>query len=249
LAAAALCALAGAAISGCGSSTATTAARAKPGHHGDPTWRAATGGHGRGRDSSGPAAVVPAYPRLLTAALGIADGHLVWAGGEHLTVQTLADALLGARVVRAVELDINPEWVAGYLYGHRGGKGALAPVPSHLAARRTRPVPGAVQPGLVHDRRPLSGVGLRQGSLRRLRSTRQQATRTRAAGVGKPACVCVTVAGRPRPFRSADKRCLSGYLQTTCGSRAVSIMGDCARMHGRSGRKPEEFLRSSRIWP
>jgi hypothetical protein len=64
------------------------------------------------------------------SALGITrDGHLVWAGGEHLTVQTLADALLGARAVRAVELDINPEWVAGYLYGHRGGKGPLAPVP------------------------------------------------------------------------------------------------------------------------
>jgi hypothetical protein len=29
--------------------------------------------------------------------------------------------LLGARVVRAVELDINPEWVAAYLYGHRRG--------------------------------------------------------------------------------------------------------------------------------
>jgi hypothetical protein len=32
-------------------------------------------------------------------------------------------------VVRAVELDINPEWVAGYLYGHRGGPGPLAAVP------------------------------------------------------------------------------------------------------------------------
>jgi hypothetical protein len=30
---------------------------------------------------------------------------------------------------RPVELDINPEWVAGYLYGHGGGVGALAPVP------------------------------------------------------------------------------------------------------------------------
>jgi hypothetical protein len=58
-----------------------------------------------------------------------ADGHLVWAGGEHLTVSQLADALLGARVARAVELDINPEWVNGYLYGHRGGVGPLAPVP------------------------------------------------------------------------------------------------------------------------
>jgi hypothetical protein len=62
-------------------------------------------------------------------ALGItADGRLIWAGGEHLTVAQLADALLGARVVRAVELDINPEWVAAYLYGHRGGHGPLAPV-------------------------------------------------------------------------------------------------------------------------
>jgi hypothetical protein len=63
------------------------------------------------------------------SALGItSDGHLTWAGGEHLTVAALADALRGARVVRAVELDINPEWVAGYLYGHRGGAGPLAPV-------------------------------------------------------------------------------------------------------------------------
>ena len=62
------------------------------------------------------------------SALGItADGHLVWAGGEHLTPAQLADALLGARVVRAVELDINPEWVAGYLYRHRGDVGPLAP--------------------------------------------------------------------------------------------------------------------------
>jgi hypothetical protein len=64
------------------------------------------------------------------SALGItADGKLIWAGGEHATVAQLADALLGARVVRAVELDINPEWVAGYLYGHRGGHGPLAAVP------------------------------------------------------------------------------------------------------------------------
>jgi Phosphodiester glycosidase len=50
------------------------------------------------------------------SALGIqADGHLVSAAAEHATVTDLADALLSAGVVRAVELDINPEWVAGYL--------------------------------------------------------------------------------------------------------------------------------------
>lgn len=64
------------------------------------------------------------------SALGItADGRLVWAGGENLTVQDLAVALQGANVVRAVELDINPEWVAAYLYGHHGGGGPLAAVP------------------------------------------------------------------------------------------------------------------------
>jgi hypothetical protein len=64
------------------------------------------------------------------SALGItAGGRLIWAGGEHLTVDALAQALRGAGVIRAVELDINPEWVAAYLYGHRGGKGPLAPIP------------------------------------------------------------------------------------------------------------------------
>jgi len=64
------------------------------------------------------------------SALGVtADGRLIWAGGEHLTVSQLAGALRAARVVRAVQLDINPAWVAGYLYGHRGGHGPLAPVP------------------------------------------------------------------------------------------------------------------------
>ena len=63
------------------------------------------------------------------SALGIQpDGHIVWAGAEHATVSALADVLLSAGVVRAVELDINPEWVAGYLYGHRGAAGTLAPI-------------------------------------------------------------------------------------------------------------------------
>lgn len=63
------------------------------------------------------------------SALGVtADGRLIWIGGENFTVAGLTSALLGARVVRAVELDINPEWVAAYLYGHRGGAGPLAPV-------------------------------------------------------------------------------------------------------------------------
>jgi hypothetical protein len=68
-------------------------------------------------------------PTPARSALGItADRHVIWAGGEHLSVSGLSSALLSARVVRAVELDINPEWVAGYLYGHRGGHGPVAAV-------------------------------------------------------------------------------------------------------------------------
>ena len=37
-----------------------------------------------------------------------AASSLISAGGEHGTVAQIADALLGAQVVRAVELDINP---------------------------------------------------------------------------------------------------------------------------------------------
>ncbi len=64
------------------------------------------------------------------SALGItASGRLIWVGGEHLTVTQMVDALRSAQVIRAVALDINPQWVAGYLYGHRGGAGPPAPVP------------------------------------------------------------------------------------------------------------------------
>jgi hypothetical protein len=64
------------------------------------------------------------------SALGItADGHLIWAAGEDLSIATLADALLQAKAVRAVELDINPDWVAGYLYRHHGNGKPLGVIP------------------------------------------------------------------------------------------------------------------------
>ena len=54
------------------------------------------------------------------SALGITgDGQLVWVAGERLSPAGIAQALVGAGVQRALELDINPQWVAGYLYAHR----------------------------------------------------------------------------------------------------------------------------------
>ena len=59
-----------------------------------------------------------------------ANGQLVWAAGEHLSPSGLAAALIGAGAVRAIELDINPWWVAGYLYVHHpGGPSPVSLVP------------------------------------------------------------------------------------------------------------------------
>jgi hypothetical protein len=64
--------------------------------------------------------------------LGItADGQLVWAAGMHLLPAELGAALVSAGAVRAIELDINTDWVAGYLYvHHRGGPSPIPVVPA-----------------------------------------------------------------------------------------------------------------------
>jgi hypothetical protein len=66
--------------------------------------------------------------------LGItADGQLLWAAGEQLLPSDLAAALIHAGAVRAIELDINPDWVAGYLYVHRrDGPSPVPVVPGQL---------------------------------------------------------------------------------------------------------------------
>jgi hypothetical protein len=63
------------------------------------------------------------------AGLGITQsGQLVWAAGEQLSPAALADALIAAGAVRAIELDINPYWVAGYLYVHHPSGPTAVPV-------------------------------------------------------------------------------------------------------------------------
>ena len=61
--------------------------------------------------------------------LGItADGRLIWAGGESLLPSDLGRALASAGAIRAIELDINPDWVAGYLYEHHSSGPVAVPV-------------------------------------------------------------------------------------------------------------------------
>jgi hypothetical protein len=61
------------------------------------------------------------------------NGQIVWAAGEQLSPAGLAAGLIGAGAVRAIELDINPDWVAGYLYVHHAtGPAAVPVIPGQL---------------------------------------------------------------------------------------------------------------------
>jgi hypothetical protein len=51
------------------------------------------------------------------------SGDLVYAGGPDLTPSLLAKALVAAGAIRAMELDINPEWVSFSIFTHAGGIG------------------------------------------------------------------------------------------------------------------------------
>jgi hypothetical protein len=74
-------------------------------------------------------ATLGGVPDPARAAVGVTgSGKLVWAGGEHLTISRLAKTLISANVQRAVELDINPQWVAAYLYKHHDTGSSVTPL-------------------------------------------------------------------------------------------------------------------------
>ena len=79
-------------------------------------------------------ATVGGQTTVARSGIGVTSGgDLVWAAGELLTPSQLAGALVGAGVVRAMELDINPDWVAGYLYEHHpGGPTPVPLIPGQL---------------------------------------------------------------------------------------------------------------------
>jgi hypothetical protein len=53
--------------------------------------------------------------------LGVTQtGALVYVGGPALSVCTLGQVMLAAGVTRGMELDINPSWIRGAYYAHRG---------------------------------------------------------------------------------------------------------------------------------
>lgn len=67
-----------------------------------------------------------------------ADGALVYVAGPALTAQTLAESLQRAGAVRAMTLDINPEWVTFNFYAHPNPADASLVTPLKLYPRMQR---------------------------------------------------------------------------------------------------------------
>jgi hypothetical protein len=68
-------------------------------------------------------------------------GNLIYAAGSEQTVTSLADALIRAGAIRAMELDINPYWVSFITYSGFGAVGPsnLLPTMQRSAARYLTP--------------------------------------------------------------------------------------------------------------
>jgi hypothetical protein len=58
-------------------------------------------------------------------------GNLIYAAADDQTVTTLAEILRRAGAVRAMQLDINPEWPTLITYAHRGGLDPVKVVPNY----------------------------------------------------------------------------------------------------------------------
>jgi hypothetical protein len=58
-------------------------------------------------------------------------GNLIYAAADYQTVTTLARILQRAGAIRAMELDINPEWPTLITYRHRGGLLPTRVVPNY----------------------------------------------------------------------------------------------------------------------
>ena len=58
-------------------------------------------------------------------------GNLIYAAADYQTVVTLARILQRAGAVRAMQLDINPEWPTLITYSHRGGLNPVRVVPNY----------------------------------------------------------------------------------------------------------------------
>jgi hypothetical protein len=80
--------------------------------------------------------------RVWRSAVGIdARGNLIYAAADAQTAQSLAQILIHAGAVRAIELDINAEWPTFINYSHAGGLYPVRLVPNGQQPARRYLVP------------------------------------------------------------------------------------------------------------
>jgi hypothetical protein len=81
-------------------------------------------------------------------------GNLIYAAADYQTVVTLAQILQRAGAVRAMQLDINPEWPTLITYTHRGGLTPSKVVPNYQQPATRYLVPDDRDFFAVYRRRP-----------------------------------------------------------------------------------------------
>ena len=76
------------------------------------------------------------------------NGNLIYAAADYQTVTTLAKILQRAGAVRAMELDINPEWPTLITYKHHHGLNPVKIVPNYQqpATRTSSPTTATSSP-------------------------------------------------------------------------------------------------------
>lgn len=85
-------------------------------------------------------ATLGAAPVVARSGLGVTrDGALVYVAGPALTARTLAESLQRAGAVRAMTLDMNPEWVTFNFFSHPDPARPTALAPSKLYPQMQRP--------------------------------------------------------------------------------------------------------------
>jgi hypothetical protein len=81
-------------------------------------------------------------------------GNLIYAAADYQTVTTLAEILKRAGAVRAIQLDINPEWPTLITYRHHGGLDPVKVVPNYQQPPTRYLVPDDRDFFAVYDRLP-----------------------------------------------------------------------------------------------
>ena len=93
--------------------------------------------------------------RVWRSGVGIdRHGNLIYAAADLQTVRTLAALLIHAGAVRAIELDINPEWPSFITYSSSGGLDPIKLVPNYQQSATRYLVPDDRDFFAVYARQP-----------------------------------------------------------------------------------------------